>query len=90
MQQNKWCSLEARWPIVDIFTRSLDDFISMKFLIAVFLPASPFIPTSLFITFGDFWEPPCLFHLPGILFWPKFASLPDCSAVPFYLKLDST
>ena len=33
----------------DIFTRSFDDFISVKFLIAVFLPASPFIPTSPFI-----------------------------------------
>ena len=29
--------------VVDIFTRSFDDFISMKFLIAVFLSASPFI-----------------------------------------------
>ena len=31
---------------VDIFTRSFDDLISMKFLIAVSLPASLFIPTS--------------------------------------------
>ena len=37
---------------------------------AQFLPASPFIPTSLFINTGDFCQPPRL------LFWPKFASLP--------------
>ena len=55
----------------------------MKFLIAVFLPVSPFIPTSLFINFGDFCQPPRL------LFWLKFASLPVYSALPFYLKLES-
>ena len=49
----------------------------MKFLIAVFLPASPFI------NFGDFCQPPRL------LFSPKFASLPVYSALPFYLKLES-
>ena len=69
--------------IVDIFTRSFDDLISMKFLIAVLLPASSFNPTSMFINFGDFCQPPCL------LFWPKFASLPVSSALPFYLKFDS-
>ena len=55
----------------------------MKFLITVFLPASPFIPTFPFIKSGDFCQPP---HL---LFWPKFASLPVYSALPFYLKLES-
>ena len=55
----------------------------MKFLIAVFLPASLFIPTSPFINFRDFCQPPRL------LFWPKFASLPVYSALPFYLKLES-
>ena len=49
----------------------------MKFLIAVFLPASPFI------NFGDFCQPPRL------LFWPKFANLLVYSALPFYLKLES-
>ena len=41
---------------VDIFPRSFDDFISMKFLIAVFVFFSwqPLIPTSPFINFGDF------------------------------------
>ena len=52
---------------VDIFTRSFDDFISMKFLIVVFLPASPFIPTSPFINFGDSCQPPRLFR-PPLLF----------------------
>ena len=68
---------------VDIFTRSFDDFISMKFLIAVFLPASLFIPTCPFINFGDFCHPRRL------LFLPKFSSLLLYSALPFYLKLDS-
>ena len=75
--------------LVDIFTRSLDDFISMKFLIAVFLPASPFLPTSPFIDFGDFCQPSRFLHLPGLLFWPKFASLPVYFSLPFYLKLES-
>ena len=68
---------------LDIFTRWFDDFISIKFLIAVFLPASPFI------NFGDFCQPPCLLHPPRLLFWPKFARLPIYSALPFYLKLES-
>ena len=49
----------------------------MKFLIAVFLPASPFI------NFGDFCQPPRL------LFWPKFTSLPVYSTLAYYLKLES-
>ena len=49
----------------------------MKFLIIVFLPASPFI------NFGDFYQPPLL------LFWSKLASLPVYSTLPFYLKLKS-
>ena len=56
----------------------------MKFLIAVFLPASPFI------NFGDICQPPHLLHTPRLLFWPKSASLPVYSALPFYLKLEST
>ena len=54
---------------VDIFTRLFDDFFSMKFLIAVFLPASPVIPTSAFINFGDFCQPHRLLH-PLCLFRP--------------------
>ena len=56
------------------------DFVSKKFLIAVFLQAFPYIPTPHpppFINFGDFCQPPRL------LFWPKFASLPVYSALPF-------
>ena len=57
----------------------------MKFLIAVFLPASPFI------NFGDICQPPHLLHPPRLLFWLKFASVPVYSAPPpFYLKLEST
>ena len=57
---------------------------SMKFLIVVFLPASPFI------NFGDLCQPPRLLHPPPrLLFWRKFASLPVYSALPFYLKLES-
>ena len=56
----------------------------MKFLIAVFLQASPFI------NFGDFCRPPRLLHTSHLLFSPKFASLPIYSALPFYLKLEST
>ena len=44
-----------------LLTRSFDDFISMKFLIAVFLPASPFI------SFGDFYQSPGLLQ-PLLLF----------------------
>ena len=55
----------------------------MKFLIAVFLRASPFI------NFGDFCQPPRLLHPPRLLFWPKFTSLPVYFALPFYLKLES-
>ena len=61
----------------------------MKFLIAVFLPASLFIPTSPFINFGDFCQPPRLLHPPGLLFWPKFPSLPVHSALSFYLNLEN-
>ena len=64
-------------------------FITIKFLIAVFLPASPFIPTSLFMNYQDFFQPPCLLHPPRLLFWPKFASLPVYSTLSFYLKLKS-
>ena len=53
---------------VDIFTRSFDDFVSMKFLNAVFLQAFPFIPTSLFINFGDFCQPPSLLQPPRLSF----------------------
>ena len=58
---------------VDIFSRSFNDFISMKFLIAVFLPASPFIPTSPsinfiapspFITLTETCQPARLFRPP--------------------------
>ena len=55
----------------------------MKFLIAVFLPASPFI------NFGDFCQPPRLLHPPRLLFWPKFTSLPVYSTLAYYLKLES-
>ena len=48
----------------------------MKFLIAVFLPASPFI------NFGDICQPPHLLHPPRLLFWLKFASVPVYSAPP--------
>ena len=75
---------------VDILTRWFDDFISMKFLIAVFLPASPCIPTtSPFINFENFCQPPRLLHPLLLLFWPKFVSLPVYSTLPFYLKLES-
>ena len=95
-KKNKWFFMQINYfcicyvLFVDIFTRSSDDFISMKFLTAVFLPASPFIPTSPFINFGDFCQPPRLLHLPRLLFWLKLASLPVYSALPFYLKLEST
>ena len=57
----------------DIFSRSFNDFISMKFLMAVFLPASPFIPTcpsinfiapSLFITLTETCQSARLFRPP--------------------------
>ena len=56
---------------VDIFTRSFDDFISVKFLIAAFC------------------QTPYLLQPPRLLFWPKFASLPVYSALPFCLKFES-
>ena len=93
-QKNKWFFMLINYLcisyvlFVDIFTKSFDGFISMKFLIAVFLPASPFIPTSLFINFGDFCQPRLL-HPPCLLFWPKFASLLVYYALPLYLKLES-
>ena len=62
----------------------------MKFLIAVFLPTSPFIPTSLLINHRDFFQPPHLLHPLCLLFCPKFASLRVYSALPFSLKLEST
>ena len=61
----------------------------MKFLIAVFLSASPFTATYSFINFGDFCQPLCLLHPPHLLFWPKFASQLVYSALSFYLKLES-
>ena len=42
-----------------------------------------FLPVCPFINCGDFCQPPRL------LFWPKFASLPVYSTLPFYLKLES-
>ena len=62
----------------------------MKFLIAVFLPAFPFIPISLFINFGGFCQSPRLLHPSLLLIWSKFARLPVYSALPFYLELEST
>ena len=62
----------------------------MKFLIAVFLPVFLFIPTSPFINFGDFCQSPRLLYPSFLLFWSKFVSLPVYSALPFYLKLEST
>ena len=59
-----------------------DDFISMKFLIAV--SASPFID------FGNFCQPARLLHSRRLLFWPKYANLPVYSTLPFYLKLKSS
>ena len=64
-------------------------FYLIKFLIVVFLPASPFIPTSPFINFGGFCHPPRLLHPPGLLFWQKFTSIPVYSVLPFYLTLES-
>ena len=80
-------------PFVDIFTRSFDDFISVKFLIAVFFPASPFQPPCL-LTLEIFANLLVYCTLPVYYFIPKFARLPVCSALPppparFYLKLDS-
>ena len=70
-QKNKWFFMWINYLCI-----------SMKFLMAVFLPASLFIPTSLFINFGGFCQTP---HL---LFWAQFASLPIYSAFPFYFKLE--
>ena len=87
-QKNRWFFMQINYLCIsfvlfaNISIRSFDDFISMKFLIAVSLPASSFIPTSPFINFGDFCQPPRL------LFWPKFASLSVYFALPFYLKLE--
>ena len=61
----------------------------MKFLIAVFLPASPFIAASPFINFGDFRQPSRLLHRPRLLFWSKLASLRIYFAFPIYWKLES-
>ena len=61
---------------VDIFTSLFDDFISMKFLIAVFLPVSPFIPTSPFINFGDFCQPPVYCTLPVYYFGRNLPAYP--------------
>ena len=72
-QKNKWffmyinCLCIPYVFFVDIFTRSFDDFISMKFLIAVFLPTSPFIAPSLFIILAEICQPPRLFR-PPLLF----------------------
>ena len=54
-----------------------------------FWPVPPFIPTFPFIKFGGFCQPPCWLRRPRLLFWPKFASLPVYSVLPFYLKLES-
>ena len=62
----------------------LEIFSNLPVIITVFLPASPFIPISPLINFRDFCQPPRL------LFWPKFTSFPVYSALPFYLKLEST
>ena len=89
-QKSKWFFMYINYLCIsyvlfaDIFTRSFDEFISMKFLSAVFLPPYPFIPTYPFIDFGDLCQPPCL------LFWPKFASLSVYSTLSFYLKLEIT
>ena len=56
----------------------------MKFLIAVFFPASSFI------NFRDLCQNPRLLHPPRLLFWPKLSSLPVYSTLPFYLKLESS
>ena len=66
---------------VDIFPRSFDDFISVKFLIAVFFQASPFISTSLFINFGNFCQPPRLLHPPCLLFYTEICQ-PPCLFCP--------
>ena len=49
----------------------------------------PYIPTSPFTNFGDFCQAPRLLHPSHLSFWPKFASLPVYSTLPFYLKLKS-
>ena len=80
--------------VVDIFTRPFDDFISMKFLIAVFLPASPFIPTFLFINFGDFCQPPSLLQPPRLSFcaeilWSLHLFCFTPAPSHFYLKFEN-
>ena len=88
-QKNKWFFMQINYLcisyvlFVDIFTRSFDGFISMKFKIVVFLRTSPFI------NFGDFYQAPRLLHPSHLLFWPKFASLPVYFILPFYLKFKS-
>ena len=49
---------------VDIFARFFNDFISMKFLIAMFLPASLFIQTSCLLTLKIFANLPVYCTLP--------------------------
>ena len=67
-----------------IFTGLFDGFISMKFLIAVFLPASTFVPTIPFINFEIFANLPfyCILpvyyfdqNLPVTLFIPSSPSI---------------
>ena len=82
MQINYFCIYVL---FVDIFTRSLNDFISMKFLIALFLPVSPLIPTSLFINFGDFCQPLHLLHPPRLFFGQNLPASPFTPPhPPFY------
>ena len=52
----------------------------------MFLPTSPFVPTSLFINFGDFCQPPCL--SPFVIL-AEICEPPRYSALTFYLKLES-
>ena len=75
-------------PFVDILTRLFNNFTSMKFPIAVLLPAPLFIPISPFINFGDFSQPPFLLHPLILLFWAKLSNLLIYFALPFYLKLE--
>ena len=65
MQINYHCIFYVLF--VDIFTSSFDDFFTMIFLIAVFLPASPFIAPSPVIILVEILQLPCLFS-PPLLF----------------------
>ena len=65
MQINYLCI--SFYFLVDIFTRLFDDFISIKFLIAVFLPTSSFIAPYPSIILAKICQPPRLFH-PPLLF----------------------